>query len=99
MKYKIKDFGKIITGTTPSTKNKDYYNGAFYNCSTYVSDGLSTLFGKKVGKETVVWPFQSVTPNQLWKDVNLMANKQGITNEVLVNPDMLINYSFRESVK
>ena len=82
-----------------ANKNKDYYNGAFYNCSTYVSDGLSTLFGKKVGKETVVWPFQSVTPNQLWKDVNLMANKQGITNEVLVNPDMLINYSFRESVK
>ena len=30
MKYKIKDFGKIITGTTPSTKNKDYYNESKY---------------------------------------------------------------------
>ena len=25
MKYKIKDIGKTITGTTPSTKNKNYY--------------------------------------------------------------------------
>lgn len=30
MKYKIKDFGKIITGTTPSTKNKEYYNESKY---------------------------------------------------------------------
>ena len=26
MKYKLKDIGTIITGTTPKTKNKDYYN-------------------------------------------------------------------------
>ena len=82
-----------------ANKNKDYYNGAFYNCSTYVSDGLSALFGKKVGKETVVWPFQSVTPNQLWKDVREVAGKQGIINNVLVNPGILINFSFRESIK
>ena len=32
-----------------ANENKEYYNGAFYNCSSYVSDGLSALFGKMVG--------------------------------------------------
>ena len=89
----------VINQLENANINKDYYNGAFYNCSTYVSDGLSALFGKKVGKETVVWPFQSVTPNQLWKDVREVAGKQGIINNVLVNPGILINFSFRESIK
>lgn len=26
---KIKDFGNVLTGTTPSTKNQDYYGGSF----------------------------------------------------------------------
>ena len=82
-----------------ANENKDYYNGAFYNCSSYVSDGLSALFGKKVGKETIIWPFQSITPNQLWNDVQKTANKQGIRNTVLNDPGELTSFGFRESLK
>ena len=82
-----------------ANENKEYYNGAFYNCSSYVSDGLSALFGKMVGKETIIWPFQSITPNQLWNDVQKTANKQGIRNTVLNDPGELTSFGFRESLK
>ena len=82
-----------------ANENKENYNGAFYNCSSYVSDGLSALFGKMVGKETIIWPFQSITPNQLWNDVQKTANKQGIRNTVLTDPGELTSIGFRESLK
>ena len=82
-----------------ANKNKNYYNGASYNCSTYVSDALSALFGEMVGKETIFWPFQSITPNQLWNDVQTTANYQGIRNTILKEPGELTSFGFRESVK
>ena len=82
-----------------ANENKDYYCGTFYNCSSYVSDGLSALFGRTVGKETIIWPIRSITPNQLWKDVQSTANKQGISNTVLNDPRELTSFGFLESRK
>ena len=82
-----------------ANENKDYYCGASYNCSSYVSDGLSALFGRMVGKETIIWPIQSITPNQLWSDVQTTANKQGIRNTVLNHPGECASFGFRESIK
>ena len=40
----------VINQLENANINKDYYNGAFYNCSTYVSDGLKCIVWKKGGE-------------------------------------------------
>ena len=61
-----------------ANENNKEYNGAWYNCSSYVSDGLKAIFGKTIGKERILGPISSVTPNQLWKDVVKLADKEGL---------------------
>lgn len=77
-----------------NVKNKEY-NGAWYNCSSYVSDGLKAIFGKTIGKEGILGPIRSVTPNQLWKDVLKYADKAGIPYCILKDPGSFIDKKFK----
>lgn len=78
---------------------KPNYNAATYNCSSYVSDGLSALFGEKIGKEKVLGPIKAITPNQLWKDTMSKANSLSIPFFVLKSPGNDIANKFTATMK
>lgn len=79
--------------------NKKDYNGAWYNCSSYASDGLKGIFGKKVGRESMLGPVKSITPNQLWKDTKETAEKNNIGTDVLKDPGAGVDNKFKETMK
>ena len=79
-------------------QTKPTYNGKGFNCSTYASCGLENVFGEKLGKENVLGPLKSVTPNQLWNDVLKAAGTQGVKADVLVDPGNKVDNSFREGI-
>ena len=79
--------------------NKKDYNGAWYNCSSYASDGLKGVFGKKVGRESMLGPVKSITPNQLWKDTKETAEKNNIGTDVLKDPGAGVDNKFKETMK
>ena len=82
-----------------ANKDKTLYNGAWYNCSTYVSDGLKALFGKRIGKENMLGPIKATTPNQLWKDILTTANEEGLPYEVLQDPGTNVEIRFKSYIK
>ena len=45
-----------------ANEEKTDYNGAWYNCSTYASDGLKGIFGKKVGGESMLGRIRPTNP-------------------------------------
>lgn len=82
-----------------ANQKKIEYNGAWYNCSTYVSDGLKAIFGKTVGRESMLGPIKSVTPNKLWQDTQKVAKKKGIPYYILKNPGSKVENKFRATMK
>ena len=82
-----------------ANREKSYYNGAWYNCSTYVSDGLKAIFGKRIGKESILGPIKSTTPNQLWKDVLLKTSEKNLPYEVLKDPGEEVDIRFIPYIK
>ena len=82
-----------------ANQNKDKYNGAWYNCSSYVSDGLKAIFGKTIGKESMLGPIKSITPNQLWKDTLKAAEKNGIPFLILKDPGSEVDNIFKNVMK
>jgi len=82
-----------------ANQEKKEYNGAWYNCSSYVSDGLKAIFGKTVGKESMLGPIKSVTPNQLWKDTQTNAEKNNIPYSILKDPGSEADNKFRATMK
>ena len=78
---------------------KQLYNGAWYNCSTYVSDALTAILGKRIGREKMLGPIQAITPNQLWKDFKTNANEKGLPYDVLKNPGQEVDIQFKSFVK
>lgn len=82
-----------------ANKEKTEYNGAWYNCSSYVSDGLRAIFGKSVGKESMLGPIKSITPNQLWKDVQNIAGEEDILYEILKDPGADADRKFKSTIK
>ena len=78
---------------------KQLYNGAWYNCSTYVSDALTAIFGKRIGKEKMLGPIQAIIPNQLWKDFKTNANEKALPYDVLKNPGQEVDIQFKSFVK
>ncbi len=82
-----------------ATIEKQLYNGAWYNCSTYVSDALTAIFGKRIGEEKMLGPIQAITPNQLWKDFKTNANEKGLPYDVLKNPGQEVDIQFKSFVK
>jgi uncharacterized protein RhaS with RHS repeats len=82
-----------------ANEQKTDYNGAWYNCSSYASDGLKGIFGKKVGRESMLGPVKSITPNQLWKDTKKAAEKNNIGTDVLKDPGTGVNNKFKETMK
>ena len=77
-----------------NVKNKEY-NGAWYNCSSYVSDGLKAIFGKTISKEGILGPMRSVTPNQLWKDALKYSDKSGRPYYILKDPGSSVDKKFK----
>ena len=77
-----------------NVKNK-VYNGAWYNCFSYVSNALKALFGKNIGKEGIWGPIRSATPNQLWKDALIYADKVGIPYCILKDPGSSVDNKFK----
>ncbi|MFV0304116.1 MAG: hypothetical protein ACK5IC_01380 [Moheibacter sp.] len=82
-----------------ANEKKTDYNGAWYNCSSFSSDGLKAIFGKKVGRESMLGPIKSITPNQLWKDTQKASEKKGISTEVLKDPGTGVDNKFKETMK
>ncbi len=82
-----------------ANQEKKEYNGAWYNCSSYVSDGLKAIFGKTVGEESMLGPIKSVTPNQLWKDTQTNAEMNNIPCLILKDPGSEADNKFRATIK
>lgn len=80
-------------------QEKKEYNGAWYNCSSYVSDGLKAIFGKTVDKESMLGQIKSVTPNQLWKDTQTNAEKNNIPYSILKDPGSEVDNKFIATMK
>ena len=89
----------VVNRLETANEENNEYNGAWYNCSTYCSDGLKAVFGKKVGRESMLGPIKSVTPNQLYKDAKKAAEKKDIKVEVLKDPGEDVNTKFRQTMK
>ena len=82
-----------------ANKIKTYYNGAWYNCSSYASDGLKAIFGKKIGRETIFGLINAITPNQFWKDLLEEAQSEKLGVNVLKDPGNKIDNEFVKTIK
>jgi RHS repeat-associated protein len=90
---------KVRKRLEKSNEKKAKYNGAWYNCSTYASDGLKGIFKKKVGRESMLGFITSITPNKLWTDTIKKAAKKNIETKVLKNPGQGVKKKFKDIIK
>ena len=96
---------QVINKIQQLNKANRMYNGAYNNCTTFVSNALEDIlaygamkriFVREWGKEKLfgVGYNEYHTPNQLWKDVVNSAKDKSIDYDILKDPGKKTNFRF-----
>lgn len=103
---KVSDFGEIVTGTTPSTADKENYNGKFLfvspadiNENRYVEETITTLSQKgfdkcrKLEKDSILFVSIGSTIGKVAQIKEIAVTNQQI-NAVIINKYYCSNYIY-----
>jgi type I restriction enzyme, S subunit len=96
--YKIKDVAEIISGSTPRTSNKSYYNGNILWATPKDLSGLEGIYLEDTNKKITTDAYKSCSTKLLPKNAVLFSSRAPIGLVAIAKKEMCTNQGFKNFI-